>query len=205
MSADTDVVIRRPYTGGCLCGDIRYRVFLSVPTKPDATKDLETFEAIKQKVYKCNCTTCQKMGFLHLRPPNAPTDFMLLQPKTSVDGHANGLAMFRCHGGKLNFTFCAKCGVRCFSYAGEWENADIQLPGSEALITVSRPRAVGIEDSQKRYLSVNMHTMDANQAGLDLREWHERGWIMYWNWLDDDSSIPLEERRAMKPFPGGVY
>jgi hypothetical protein len=207
---NANTVARRPFTGSCHCGAINYIVYISMPTKSSSPVNLDTFKAMKQFVYKCNCTTCQKMGLLHLRPPHAPTDFMLLQPKVDPKGNAEGLGVYRCNDEDLNFTFCTNCGVRCFIYAGEWENTISSVPTPESIATqsleVSKPRAAAAaEEGQKRYLSVNMHTLDANQAGLDLRQWHEKGWIFYMNWFDDDPHLPRAERHALKPFLGGMY
>jgi len=51
-----------------------------------------------------------------------------------------------------------------------------------------------------RYLSVNAATLDAGQEGLDLREWHEKGWIAYLDCKDY-----AEEDRLGRPFEGGIY
>jgi len=50
------------------------------------------------------------------------------------------------------------------------------------------------------YLSVNAATLEAGQEGLDLREWHEKGWIAYLDELDE-----VEGNRLQKPHRGGMY
>jgi len=50
------------------------------------------------------------------------------------------------------------------------------------------------------YLSVNAATLDAGQEGLDLREWAEKGWIAYLDWLGE-----TKEDRLGKPHEGGMY
>jgi hypothetical protein len=41
-----------------------------------------------------------------------------------------------------------------------------------------RPRREGWRENQTGYLSVNAVTLELAE-GLDLRAWHERGWISY--------------------------
>lgn len=49
------------------------------------------------------------------------------------------------------------------------------------------------------YLSVNASSLDAGQ-GLDLREWHEKGWVCYLDVFDCK-----DENRMGKPFLHGMY
>lgn len=62
-----------------------------------------------------------------------------------------------------------------------------------------KPKTEGWIEGDTGYFSVNAHTLDAGQEGLDLREWHERGWIVY---LD----VTIEGKpRFGKPHDGGMY
>lgn len=50
------------------------------------------------------------------------------------------------------------------------------------------------------YISINAITLDVGQEGLDLKEWHEKGWICYLNYLHGKG-----EDRLGEPFDGGMY
>jgi len=57
----------------------------------------------------------------------------------------------------------------------------------------------GEGDSGDNYFSVNAVTLDAHQEGLDLRVWHEKRWVQYFESLAD------KWRWHGEPHPGGTY
>jgi hypothetical protein len=156
---------RRPYTGSCHCGRIRYVVYIKTPTTPtaqpaepaDATEKppLPTgpaayHEATGQTVYRCNCTTCTKLSFFHLRLADAPGDFYVLAPR-GADGAASPFAssssssssgggggggggpwgVYHCGPRKVNdWVFCKTCGVRPFGCRGAWT---VRGPGEDGV------------------------------------------------------------------------
>jgi hypothetical protein len=78
----------KTYTGSCHCGRVSFRV----------TATLSDVDA-------CNCSICQKKGFLHLIV--APERFEL------VTG-AEELSSYRFNTGVANHTFCKHCGIHPF-------------------------------------------------------------------------------------------
>jgi len=73
--------------------------------------------------------------------------------------------------------------------------------GSEEETEVWTPHKEGwTEEEGLGYLSVNATSLDVGQEGLDLREWHEKGWIAYLDTLENK-----EENRMRVPFVGGMY
>ncbi len=76
------------YTGGCHCGAVRFRV------------RVERHEAIN-----CNCSICQKKGFLHLIVP--PEQFEILQGQEM-------LATYTFNTGIAKHIFCKVCGIHPF-------------------------------------------------------------------------------------------
>jgi hypothetical protein len=51
------------------------------------------------------------------------------------------------------------------------------------------------------YLSVNAHTVDAGQEGFDMREWTDKKWLCYLDYLGS-RRMP---KTADSPHPGGCY
>ncbi len=78
------------YEGGCHCGAVRFRVFIS--------------EA-EHIASDCNCSICYKKGFLHLIVP--PDRFTLLNG-------ADVLATYTFNTGIAKHTFCRVCGIHPF-------------------------------------------------------------------------------------------
>ncbi|KAF1985269.1 hypothetical protein K402DRAFT_394966 [Aulographum hederae CBS 113979] len=192
---------RRPYTGSCHCGHTKYIAFLTFPIVPGCAPG----DGIR--VYKCNCTTCHKMGYLHTRLPNKNQDFLLLSPVpesgASLAGEG-GLADYRTGSKKTAWYFCPACGVRCFAHYGEGEVAEVDMGevlGGKAggkMTKIWRPQDQ--VESKESYFSVNAVTLDAGQEGLSLKEWHENKWIGYVDSLDR-----TEEDRVGEPHRGGAY
>src|SRR5256885_6394123 len=82
--------MRRTYSGGCHCGDVRFEV------------DIDFEET---GVVDCNCSICTKKGFLHAIVP--PSQFRLL---TSTDA----LTTYTFNTGVAKHTFCKRCGMHSF-------------------------------------------------------------------------------------------
>ncbi|KAF1809959.1 hypothetical protein P152DRAFT_402230 [Eremomyces bilateralis CBS 781.70] len=213
----TETPSRKPYTGSCHCGHIRYVVHLTLPPAI-LTSKAPADQTVR--IRKCNCTTCHKFGYFHVRLPCAPDDFYLLSPvpATSTGDSAEladmgpeGLSVYRCFSGASAWYFCGKCGTRCFTCFGPSEVVEMDVP--EGLKGVEAGTGVKVwklrKDSKEGwregsggngYFTLNAHTLEAGQDGLDLREWHEKGWILYLDCLDG-----VEENRFGRPLRGGLY
>ncbi|HVS13185.1 MAG TPA: GFA family protein [Thermoanaerobaculia bacterium] len=85
-SADTELVIHR---GGCHCGRVRFEV--EIPKAP--------------RIERCNCSICEKSGYLHLIVPAAR--FRLLSG-------ADALTEYRFHTVTARHLFCSVCGIKPF-------------------------------------------------------------------------------------------
>jgi hypothetical protein len=77
------------HTGGCHCGRVRFEV--------DAPADLE--------VTSCNCSMCEKTGYLHLIVPRSR-----LRLLTSWDD----IATYTFNTGVAKHYFCRTCGIKSF-------------------------------------------------------------------------------------------
>lgn len=77
------------HRGGCHCGKVRFEL--------EAPSTLEVLE--------CNCSLCQKVGFMHLLVPRS--DFRLLSGKDS-------LTSYQFNTRTANHLFCKVCGVKSF-------------------------------------------------------------------------------------------
>jgi len=76
-------------SGGCHCGKVRFTVEI-----PD-----------RVTVNRCNCSICQKSGYLHLIVP--ADRFKLLEGGDS-------LVEYRFHTGVARHLFCGTCGIKSF-------------------------------------------------------------------------------------------
>jgi hypothetical protein len=76
------------YSGSCHCGRVRFEV----------TTDLD-------RVTRCNCSICNKKGFLHVIVP--PDRFTLI-------AGADALTTYRFNTGVARHTFCKTCGIHPF-------------------------------------------------------------------------------------------
>ena len=149
------------------------------------------------RIRKCNCSTCHKMGFFHVRLKSSPDDFMLLQPLNPMEG---GLEDYQCFAKWSHWYFCRTCGVRCFTFAGEGGVREVETLDGKGVVKAWMPKKEGWVEGKTGYLSVNASTLEPGQEGLDLNEWTEKGWIAY---LDCKNEV--EEDRMGKPFEGGMY
>jgi len=192
---------RPAFLGSCVCGATRYVLIFRLP--PDITADTPNAEPGKPftEMYRCNCTLCHKMGYLHLRPAHGPTDFFLLSP-------ADPFADLADYAKRSHWFFCKTCGVRCFAFRGEGELIDKdfgaagEFAGEVAGLgrrAVWHPKE-SADGASCKYLSVNGMTLDAKQEGLDMREWVEKKWLIYCDMLDEQ-----EEERFDRPHVGGAY
>ncbi|OHF02572.1 hypothetical protein CORC01_02267 [Colletotrichum orchidophilum] len=213
----------------------QYIVFLSFPhTLPPPRAPKDEAPRSHQDFYRCNCTTCHKAGFLHMRLASAPDDFLLLKP---LDPY-NDLGDYTVYEKDLHFLFCKTCGMRCFIVMGEGEVANVDLTtvkagadadagagsgvekgeeeaargkdgaaaGEKSVTKVWRPRKQGWVEGKKfgSYLSVNGYSVDAGQDGFDLREITEKKWIGYCDWLELHSE-GSQGTRHDRPWEGGAY
>ena len=76
------------YSGGTRCGAVRFRVLVD-----------------KHEAFDCNCSICQKKGFLHLIVP--PERFTLLCGEDVV-------TTYTFNTGTAKHTFCRICGIHSF-------------------------------------------------------------------------------------------
>lgn len=77
------------YSGSCHCGAIRFTI--------EASENLE--------VEDCNCSICNKAGFLHLILPLS--QFKLISGQESI-------TTYTFNKGIAQHTFCKKCGIKPF-------------------------------------------------------------------------------------------
>ncbi len=77
------------HRGGCHCGRVRFEV--NAPANLEATL--------------CNCSICDKTGFVHLFVPKS--DFRLLQG-------ADDLTTYTFNTGVARHLFCRHCGIKSF-------------------------------------------------------------------------------------------
>lgn len=139
---------------------------------------------------------------------------MLLSPLGGVDGieqEGSKVREYKCNVGKSTWYFCGVCGVRCFTVcADKTETVDIELPSSvlqgkgdgTEKVKVWRIAKEGFREGKGKsgYFSLNAATLEAGQEGLDLRQWHENGWLAYCDSLDNEGPW-----RFGRPHRGGMY
>lgn len=202
--ASTQLSTRRPYHGSCHCGAIQYVVQLTFPPNLESS-------ASSIRIYKCNCSTCHKMGLFHLRPINPVEDFVLVKP-TNLNEE---LGDYRCNKRAISWFFCKVCGVRCFSFGGEGEVVDLDLDkwlgktDTEGMTTkIWRPKGgewrMQLDEEEwvrpGCYLSINATSIEPGQEGFSLKEWTEKGWISY-----IDAREKIGQMRLGEPYEGGMY
>lgn len=76
-------------TGGCHCGAVRFEVALPGHVEAQA----------------CNCSMCEKVGFIHLIVPESR--FRLTQGEEAI-------THYRFNSGVADHSFCSICGVKSF-------------------------------------------------------------------------------------------
>ncbi len=199
---DANPPTRKPLTGSCHCGFIRYILFLTLPSP---FSESNPPSASDQWILRCNCTTCHKSGALPIKPANQKLDFLLLAPQDPF----TELGHYLTNDEEIHFFFCKVCGVRCFSLMGNSETAKVDLAalgvaGYEGgkLTTVWR---AADSDVDTRVI-VNALTVDAGQEdlGFDLRVFTEEKQVKYVDTLPEriEDSAPA---RWDRPHKGGCY
>jgi hypothetical protein len=208
---------RRPYTGSCHCGKIKFVIYMTLPLQPPYIKPEPSKPAL-QFVRKCNCTVCHKAAYFHISLADTCNDFILLSPLDPLVELTN----YQCVEKRQNLLFCPTCGIRAFiaetpvgEPMGEITSQDLSILGlsqsqlkrlgfenedDAKAVRVNIP-GTGWKDGTTHFLRVNAHALDADQKGLDLREWHERKWVQYVNWFDEVDGARSYER----PFHFGAY
>jgi hypothetical protein len=78
-------------SGGCHCGAVRFQVLLNEHQAP--------------VLYACNCSMCDKLGFLHLIVEQA--EFALLQGEEALSEYTFNTR-------QAKHWFCRHCGVKSF-------------------------------------------------------------------------------------------
>ncbi|EGC46660.1 glutathione-dependent formaldehyde-activating protein [Histoplasma capsulatum var. duboisii H88] len=94
---------KKPYTGSCHCGFVKYTVNLDIR---------------KLAPSRCNCSICLKNGSASIRA-EAEEDITLLQP-ASLDE----LAEYSFGPKRVRHYFCKTCGVSCFIFGS---HGDLRL------------------------------------------------------------------------------
>ncbi|TQS33182.1 hypothetical protein Golomagni_06481 [Golovinomyces magnicellulatus] len=179
--------------GGCHCGQVRYTLHLTLPHTPNPTPSAPPSGT--QRIYRCNCTTCHKMGQFHIRPQSPTDDFLLLSPLDpfTLGDYITGDKV-------LHFFFCKQCGVRPFIFAGDGEVVDSEVDGK--IVQAWRPKRGGGHPEYGNYLSVNGHTIDAEQE-FDMRELTEKKVVLYCDcYSDEKDEAPFTYER---PQINGCY
>lgn len=116
--------------------------------------------------------------------------------------------------------FCPGCGIRTFIARGAegdgfgkavsrdlstigLSEAQLKRLGFESEVDAKDVKAyVPVDEWGPGYLlRVNAFALDADQKGLDLREWQEKGWVQYVNWYDEVQGAASHER----PYRFGAY
>ncbi|KAK7182329.1 hypothetical protein PSPO01_11563 [Paraphaeosphaeria sporulosa] len=194
----------KAYTGSCHCGDVKYQIRLTLPPN-----DTIGFDAKREgtRIYKCNCSTCHKMGMFHCRPNDLANDFIVTSPAKIED-----VGEYRCFSEQIGWYFCKRCGVRTFGMGGEWVSEEIDVAkwsgkenGSGELQKVLKTTpvsggATGYDGKRLHYVSVNGTTLD----DIDLIDVHDQGWMYYVeNKHKKDGENP--QMRFKEPFKGGCY
>ncbi|OAA60097.1 DUF636 domain-containing protein [Cordyceps fumosorosea ARSEF 2679] len=168
---------RAPLHGGCHCGATRYVLFLTLPAPPPDPSSPPP-GAGQQRFQRCNCTTCHKMGLFHVKPASAARDFLLLRP---LDPYA-ALGDYLTDDKEIRFFFCRTCGVRCFSTNATGEVVGVEDAAALGLPARTRAwRAVEGSGAPEygTFVSVNGHTVDADQTEFDMRELTEKRCVRY--------------------------
>ncbi|KAF1968146.1 hypothetical protein BU23DRAFT_558831 [Bimuria novae-zelandiae CBS 107.79] len=188
------------YSGSCHCGDITYQIRLTLPPN-------DTIGFDGTRIYKCNCSTCHKMGMFHCRPSDLVNDFIVTSPSDISE-----VGEYRCFTKKIGWYFCKRCGVRTFGVGGGWVPTEIDVAkwageesgeGKLQKVFMTEPLKsghTGYDGKPLHYVSVNGLTLD----GLDLIEAHDKGWVYYVeNKFKKDGDYP--QMRFKEPFEGGCY
>ena len=77
------------HAGGCHCGVVRFEVAFSEPVKAQT----------------CNCSMCEKVGFIHLIVPKS---------RFRISQGVDHLTLYSFNTGVAQHLFCTTCGVKAF-------------------------------------------------------------------------------------------
>jgi hypothetical protein len=164
-------------------------------------------------------------AFFLLLPPTA--DVTAHDP-AARDLSAYGLADYTCFRARIRWYFCRTCGVRCFAAMGTGEMVDVDLDAvlregqKDGEMGKDEGGVKETEEEQKQekerkftrvwrlkddgwiegvtgYLSVNAHTIEPGQPGLNLRALKDKSWIQYLNIKGHEDS------RFDYPHDGGTW
>ncbi|KAK4119410.1 hypothetical protein N657DRAFT_684484 [Parathielavia appendiculata] len=126
---------KKTYTGGCHCGNIRYRAVLDI-NSPNVTK--------------CNCSICHKNGYV-FSPRVSGSEFELLSPSSIADATVGAYefgSKMLCH------HFCKTCGVSCFFRMGVkargWEESEHVTFGVN-ILTLDPDQGLDLRNIKLRY------------------------------------------------------
>lgn len=172
-----------PLTGGCHCGATRYVLYLTLPAPHNESNPNQKGD---QRIARCNCTTCHKMGLFHLTPADAQDDFLLLSPLDPFTELGDYLTFDK----EIHFFFCKTCGVRCLTYTGLGEVIDIDEASARELPEAAKAGGVAPTKAWRAirgsgspefgtFINVNGHTIDAGQPEFDMRELTEKKNVRY--------------------------
>ncbi|CAI6229676.1 unnamed protein product [Periconia digitata] len=196
------MITTKVYDGGCHCGKVRYKVRLDIP--PSSNPD---YLGRGTRIYKCNCTTCHKLGMFHARPGDPANDFIVLSPSSPTEN----LGVYNAFGGSNNWYFCRNCGAQLFGVGAKWVSEELDVGkwagdvnGDGKTQTVWKTSALNILDPTGKpahYVSVNSITVE----GVDLIDWHDKGYIAYLNGRNRETENMRETVRFRKPHPEGCY
>ncbi|OCL01619.1 hypothetical protein AOQ84DRAFT_306349, partial [Glonium stellatum] len=75
------------------------------------------------QIYKCNFSTCYKMGFFYLHPTKPAEDFVLIIPMNLYEEFGG----YTCNKGVLCWLLRKACGVRCFAFGDGGETVELDL------------------------------------------------------------------------------
>jgi hypothetical protein len=114
-TCSTTMSVLKAYPGSCHCGKVQYQLKLKFPPDMTSMRNEDTI-----RIYKCNCTVCQKMGFFHCRPITPAEDFILMSDPTE-------LGEYRASTKKCAWYFCKDCGCRVVGVVGEWVEGDLHV------------------------------------------------------------------------------
>jgi hypothetical protein len=79
----------RAHAGGCHCGAVRFEAEL--PEKVEAQS--------------CNCSMCEKLGFIHIIVPES---------RFQITAGEDAITAYTFNTGVAKHTFCSVCGVKAF-------------------------------------------------------------------------------------------
>jgi hypothetical protein len=146
---------------------------------------------------------------MHIGLTDSPNDFYLLSPimdsssegaRGGIKTGEDGLKDYTCFDDIIHWYFCSRCGVRCFNINGVGEVRDVEVEGK--VVKAWTPKREGWREGHQYgcYFSLNATSVEPGQEGFDMREWTEKGLIVYIDCLNE-----THKDRLGKPFKGGMY